>query len=175
MITYVFNCFKREPLQKPKEPLSASVCINGYTYNLRVKRCPVYFDTLESFLCTIAWNILSFFRHKEYQLIDQEGKVISRLRIMPKIFAFQFMSKNGLHIGPSYTDPEYRGKGLNPELRKIMIKNETKYNEFFTSVKTTNVASLKANTKAGFIPFAYGSKSIFGISKIIKPYEQQNE
>jgi len=167
MITYVHYCFRSIPRTRTKGQI-ASVSIGDNTYGLKIVRPTYYNSGKKSFLHLLVWNILSFFRFKEYQLIDEDGQIASYAQIMPKIFIFPFVSNKGLHIGPCYTIEKYRGKGLYSGLLKIIIQKETKCNEFFIFTKTTNIASQKGILKAGFIPYAYGYKSKFGIYKIIK-------
>lgn len=168
MTTYIFYHLKLTPEQSTQRKQVLSVRIRGHRYTLKVVR-PTYQNSGgKNFLHLFIWNVLSFFRFKEYQLIDRKGKIVSYAQLMPKIFIFSFMSKQGLHIGPCYTDEKQRGRGLYPELLKMIIQNEIKNDEFFIFTKKTNIASQKGIIKAGFVPFGYGYKSKLGIYRISK-------
>ena len=167
MNTYIFYCFRSTPVSGAKGQIY-SVYINGLTYGLKILR-PTYKNSGgKDFFHLLVWNILSLFRLKEYQLISETGEIASYAQLMPKIFIFRFMQRKGLHIGPCFTIEKYRGRGLYPELLKIIIQNETKCNEFYIFTKTTNIASQKGIVKAGFIPFGHGYKSKFGVYKILQ-------
>lgn len=171
MTTYIFYRFRITSDKRIHKKQVGTICVNGFTYHLKVIHPNYYNSGGKNFLHLLLWNILSFFRFKEYQLIDSDGKIASYAQVMPKIIIFSFLSNKGLHIGPCYTVEKHRGRGLYPELLKIIIQNETKNSEFFIFTKTTNIASQKGIVKAGFIPYGYGRKSKFGIYRISKPYD----
>ena len=102
----------------------------------------------------------------EYQI--WRGSVLcATAQVCGRIFIFGFMPKkyHVIHIGPCWTNPEFRRRGLyNFLLNKICddYPDEEKY----IFAHKSNVASNNGILKAGGVPFAEGYKSRFGIYKI---------
>lgn len=113
----------------------------------------------------ILWTILSFGRYKEYQLLDNRTKqVVAKAQLMPKIIIFGFMKTGGLHIGPCFTEPQYRGNGFYPFLlKKIMQDYQNKVSDFYIFCDEKNISSKKGIEKAGFKCFGKGVKNRWGI------------
>lgn len=62
------------------------------------------------------------------------------------------MKKNDLEIGPCYTYPEFRGKGIYPKvLTKICQKRGGDSISFYMIVDENNLSSIKGIEKAGFV------------------------
>lgn len=117
----------------------------------------------------ILWDIISFGRFREYQLINEDNIVLSYSQVMPKIYKFAFMDDcRGIHIGPCFTYEEYRGQGLYPYLlQKVILGLKGKQN-FYIFCDERNIASKKGIEKAGFKAFAIGRKTKLGIYVIEK-------
>jgi hypothetical protein len=113
----------------------------------------------------ILWTVFSLGKFVEYQLINKKDMVLSSAQVMPKIFIFSFMDKNGIHIGPCYTHDNYRGRGYYPYLLTF-ITSEYKYKNIYIFCEETNISSQKGILKAGFKSFAKGYKSKIGIYKV---------
>ena len=125
----------------------------------------------------IMWNIFSFGKYREYQLVQKlDGRIVSTAQVMPKIFIFQFMQKNKtLHIGPCATVKEFRGRGFYPLLlTTIMNDFKDKINLFYIFCDKTNVSSKRGIEKAGFNAFGEGYKNRFGIYVLDKVYRNKS-
>lgn len=116
----------------------------------------------------IAWMLLSFGRFIEHQIVEMAtSKVVARAQVMPKIFIFGFMKKNGIHIGPCSTEEQYRGRGFYPTLlTEIILKYKNK--DCYIFCDDENKSSIRGIEKVGFKPFAIGSKNKIGIYVIEK-------
>jgi predicted GNAT family acetyltransferase len=105
-------------------------------------------------------------KFREYSLY-YDKTVVAKAQIMPKIFIFDFMDRKGLHIGPCWTHPDFRGQGLYPYLiKKVMDDYKNAYRNFYMFTSTDNISSQRGIEKAGGVLFAYGYKNKFGIYKI---------
>ena len=51
-----------------------------------------------------------------YYSKDNTGKVVHTSYVIPKCIKFPFLSDNDYEIGPCMTIPEYRRKGIYPEV-----------------------------------------------------------
>lgn len=117
---------------------------------------------------SLLWTLFSGFKFREYQLVEKEtGCVVSKAEIMPKIPIFAFMQKGGIHIGPCWTNPEYRGRGFYPFLlSKIIAEQENKNIYIFCS--ETNISSINGIQKLSFKKFGVGRKNRLGIYVVEK-------
>ena len=83
---------------------------------------------------------------------------------MPKIFIFSFMKRNCIHIGPCFTDKDFRGRGYYPALLKIIMNDyRDRTEEFYIFCTASNLASQRGIAKAGFQCFGRGMKNKLGI------------
>jgi predicted acetyltransferase len=77
------------------------------------------------------------------------------------------MDRDGLHIGPCWTHPDFRGHGLYPYLlQKIIEDYQNNIDKIYIFASTSNIASQRGIEKAGGRLFAYGYKTKLGIYKI---------
>ena len=102
----------------------------------------------------------------EYQI--WQGKTLcATAQVCGRIFIFGFMPKkyHVIHIGPCWTNPDFRRRGFyNFLLNKICTDYPNE--EIYIFAHKSNIASINGIQKAGGIPFAEGYKSKFGIYKI---------
>lgn len=61
-----------------------------------------------------AFHQLRIFANREYalMLIYDGARLVHRSGVYPRYFRFPFMRDRDLQIGDTWTDPEYRGRGL---------------------------------------------------------------
>ncbi len=85
---------------------------------------------------------------------------------MPKIYKFPFMGKKSLHIGPCFTEPEFRGKGLYPYLLTYIMNDIPTASAFYIICSETNTASRRGIQKAGFTFLGIGYKTKLHVYKI---------
>jgi len=119
-------------------------------------------------LIYIFWYFFTRGKYNIFYVMNDAGKIIHYSHILPKFFKFPFMSKKDLHIGPSWTDPAYRGKGIYPFVLKKTI--EVWHNDITNLWMMTtedNYPSQRGIAKAGFSIVGRGMKTEFlGIYKI---------
>lgn len=84
--------------------------------------------------------------------LQSEGKPIHTSYVIPKCFKFGFMNRDDYEIGPCFTDPEHRGRGIYPNVLRSICKNTgNKDTVFYMIVDETNTASIRGIEKAGFV------------------------
>lgn len=136
---------------------------------LTVRRIrPKVFGSLHNFV----WSFFSFFSGSftQYQLLREE-KVVCVAETISWIPMFQFMPRNGIHIGPCRTIPEERGKGYYPYLLETIIE-ENPEKEYYMIIDKNNLSSIRGVEKVGFRQFSIGEKR-FGLYIITgKNYNQ---
>ena len=82
---------------------------------------------------------------------DKDGRVIHTSCVIPKCVKFLFLEKNEYEIGPCYTDPNHRRKGIYCcVLNYITSHSALKASKFYMIVHEDNLASIKGIEKAGF-------------------------
>jgi hypothetical protein len=86
---------------------------------------------------------------------------------MPKNFKFNFMRENNsLHIGPCWTDPDFRGKRLYPFILNMII-NDNKKTPIYIFTTKDNFSSQRGIELVGFKQMgALRKTSPIGIYKI---------
>ena len=86
--------------------------------------------------------------------------------VIPKCSKFAFMNKDDYEIGPCFTYPQYRGKGIYPAVLQSICNDLGNDNTiFYMIVDEDNTASIKGIEKAGFKKFG-----IVKITKFTKRY-----
>lgn len=120
------------------------------------------------------WRLSSFIRRMEhpveYQLF-QNGRQVSMDIVVPKVWNLSFMKNDELHLGPSRTEPEERGKGYHTILLKYILSQNRDKN-FVTEVAENNAPSIRCVEKVGFVRYAEGHKTKFHRFVIDKIYDK---
>jgi RimJ/RimL family protein N-acetyltransferase len=93
------------------------------------------------------------FANRDYcQLVIYDGdRLVHRSGIFPRYPRFPFMGGSDLQIGDTWTDPDYRGRGLatlaiHETLRRLARPGRA----FWYIVEPANVASVRTIERAGF-------------------------
>ena len=82
--------------------------------------------------------------------------------VIPNCTKFPFMDGKDLEIGPCYTYPKFRGKGIYPKvLNEICWRKGDNGLSFYMIVDETNISSIKGIEKAGFVRCGIVKKSKF--------------
>lgn len=104
----------------------------------------------------LFWHLFSGFTYYRYSIIDDDsGDEIIYEHISKNLPHFDFIYRfgGGYHIGPAFTNPQYRGRGFHPyiitKVVEDIIKNDpNSYMHIY--VDQSNVSSIKGIEKAGF-------------------------
>lgn len=117
----------------------------------------------------IFWFIATQGEYKVIYLYDKD-RIIHYSHLLPKFFKFPFMKACDIEIGPSWTDKNFRGKGIFPSVIQYIIENFKKEGrDFYILIHSTNKASLNAIQKTGFELCGTGYKTNkLGIYKVKK-------
>lgn len=102
----------------------------------------------------LFWHVFSGFSYYRYSLIDlNTDKEIAYSHISSNLPHLDFVYRlgGGVHIGPDYTVPEYRGKLLHPYLLTKILEDLVAYNSpIFMSVSESNRSSWSGIERVGF-------------------------
>lgn len=99
----------------------------------------------------IYFQLMTLGKARLVYAVNETGEAIHTSYVVPKCFKFSFMNKNDYIIGPCYTNPDYRGLGIYPNvLRYITSKTGNCNTIFYMSVDESNLPSIKGIEKAGF-------------------------
>lgn len=99
-------------------------------------------------LSRLRFALLSKNRARIFYVRDG-SRVVHTSYVIPKCRKFPFLNKNDFEIGPCYTDKEYRGLGIYPQvLKHIIINGEG--TTYYMIVSDTNKSSIRGVQKAGF-------------------------
>ena len=129
-------------------------------------------------LIAIAWRIITLGKARAYVIHDSNNKILHFSCVMPKCYKFPFLRKkeNDIHIGPCYTDPEYRGMGIYPfVLVNIAEKELNDKNKAFLMINCENLSSIKGAKKVGFRAIALMKKDKFRRHVIQEKYDGGND
>ena len=127
----------------------------------------------------LIWSIIFFkkslFSNNGYKvyLILSNNKCINYCVILPFHFKFPFMGSNDFQIGPVWTHPNYKGKGLAKfSVRRIIeLYSKEKPASFWYITRAENLASIRLAESLGFEKVGEGERlSPFGIYKIRQFY-----
>lgn len=137
-----------------------------YTPSAKRKyRLPSEKISLKTTLVRFMFSLLTFGRMKIFYVTDND-KIIHTSYVVPKCLKFNFLNKNDYAIGPCFTYPEYRGKGIYPNMLKVICQScKNKDTVFYMVVDEKNISSIKGIEKAGFVRCGYVK-----VSPLIKRY-----
>lgn len=82
----------------------------------------------------------------EIHLVYAKNNIIHYTFVLPKCFRLPFMKKSDLEVGPCYTHPDYRGRGLTPYILKEVFKNHAT-SDIFGLIRHDNEKSIRAVEK----------------------------
>lgn len=104
---------------------------------------------------SLCWLLhqLHVFANRDYcvLLIYSENRLVHRSTIFPRYFRYRFMGIDDLHVADTWTDPDYRGRGLAPwAIRELVRRLKRRGREFWYVVSEDNLQSIRAVEKAGF-------------------------
>ncbi|MEO7082842.1 MAG: GNAT family protein [Gemmatimonadaceae bacterium] len=99
------------------------------------------------------FHLTHAFANRDYaQLVIYDGdKLVHRSGIFPRYPRFPFMGSDDLQIGDTWTDPEYRGRGLATlAIHETLARLGKPGRAFWYIVEPANVASVRVIERAGF-------------------------
>lgn len=87
----------------------------------------------------------------EIYFVENNREIVHTSYVLGNCFKFKFMKKNDIEIGPCYTNKEYRGKGIYPEvLRTICYERKSLITNIYIFVDENNISSIKGIEKSNF-------------------------
>ena len=98
----------------------------------------------------LLFQILTLGKAKVFFVADG-GNLMHTSYVVPRCVKFPFMGNGDYEIGPCFTYPQYRGKGIYPSVLKAICNCVGDENTtFYMIVDENNIASIKGIEKAGF-------------------------
>lgn len=137
-------------------------------YELRIRKRPRNIHQL-------LWYIFSAGKFREFYIINKNNnEIICTAETMPHIFIFSFMSKKGIHIGPCFTSPKYRGCGpkyrgcgFYPYIVSLITQHFKQFADgFYIFCSENNKPSLNGINSMGGKEIGRGSKDKYGIYRM---------
>ncbi len=118
----------------------------------------------------LFWFVFSKRKYRIYYVADQD-RIVHLSHVISKNPKFPFLGPDDFEIGPCWTDPEYRGRGLYPcVLSQIVADYQDYVGKLFIFAEKKNKASLGGISKSGFKFIGSGSKTgALGIYRITQP------
>lgn len=106
---------------------------------------------LKTTLVRFYFQLMSFGKAKILYVQDDAGELVHTSYIVPRCYKFSFLKMSDYEIGPCYTYPKYRGKGIYPSMLSFICKNiGNTQTTFYMIVDSENLASVRGIEKAGF-------------------------
>lgn len=124
------------------------------------------------FTMLICWIMhhLRLFRGRDYSIfvvLYNNSEIAHYSMVLPKSFRFPFMKKDDLQIGPSWTNPKHRRKGLlSFAIAKMHETFKDKDRNFWYITKEENIPSNAAIIKIGFVKFGEGVRKDMGLGLV---------
>jgi RimJ/RimL family protein N-acetyltransferase len=105
---------------------------------------------------------LGVFATREYSVfvIRKGAHPIHYSLVQPKYFRMPAMAEDDLEITSTWTDPEFRGKGLAAfAIREIVRRMGKPGRHFWYLTRENNIPSIKAAEKGGLVRYAEGMRT----------------
>ena len=115
----------------------------------------------------ILFQIMSFGKAQIYYVENNDGELVHTSYVVPACGKFPFMGKRDIEIGPCYTYPAFRGKGIYPRVLSEICRRNQDAPAIYMIVDEANDPSIKGIEKAGFVRCGLVSKS-----RITKRYKK---
>lgn len=107
----------------------------------------------------ILFQIMTFGKAQIYYVENNDGELVHTSYVVPACGKFPFMGKRDIEIGPCYTYPAFRGKGIYPRVLSEICRRYQDAPAIYMIVDKANEPSIKGIEKAGFVRCGLVSKS----------------
>lgn len=146
----LFKLYKKADFNQDDTPFSCLPVDFPYTY--RVFQPSIMRTGLNDaeILKRFLWYLITLGKLRIFYIMDGDIAIHYSF-LIPKNFRFPFMNKGDLQIGPCYTDPKFRGRGLYFQALKLIPKlffEQT--SNFWIYTTDTNMISQHVIEKAGY-------------------------
>ncbi len=161
---YLYRKLKCEKKDKASENLNVEIFTPKVFSGLTLKGEE---KNIKSIIVRFLFQLTTHGKAKIFYIKDND-KLVHTSYVIPKCYKFSFLTSKDYMIGPCFTYPEYRGKGIYPAMINYICNFVgTDGTVFYMSVDETNAASIRGIEKAGLE--RYGSVDVTGITKRYKP------
>lgn len=114
-----------------------------------------------------AWTLFHWcglFANRGYCIvfIRHGDRLVHRSCVLPRYFRWPFMGNDDLQISSTWTQPEFRGKGLaSVALAHIVQTMKAAHRRFWYVTREANLSSIRVCRRVGFELLAYGRRDRF--------------
>ncbi|HYL72970.1 MAG TPA: bifunctional GNAT family N-acetyltransferase/class I SAM-dependent methyltransferase [Bryobacteraceae bacterium] len=117
-----------------------------------------------------SFHACGLFANSGYRVvyIRFKERIVHRSCVLPRYFRWPFMGENDLQVSSTWTDPEFRSKGLASSALAHILRTMTAARRRFWYVsRESNMASIRVCRRVGFQLFAYGTRgTAFGLRSL---------
>lgn len=136
---------------KPDKLNNNNATLLSDNYEVVIKRLNPFNTGFKGLMSNIFWAVISKGCWIAFLKDKNKNTIVSYSYVIGKSFKFPFMGKRDLQIGPAFTIPELRGRGLFSLLLSNIIQFfETKNYFLIALVRPDNYPSLRCFKKNGF-------------------------
>lgn len=159
-MTYLYKLESKD--LRPIREFEYDINLKEFTPSIRNFLLPGEKKTLKTICVRILFQGLTLGSARLFYVQGENGDLIHTSYVIPACIKFPFMSKDDYEIGPCYTYPAYRGKGIYPRvLHAICSRLKNINSTFYMIVDESNEPSIKGIEKAGFAKYGVVQKSKF--------------
>ena len=128
-----------------------------------------------------TWTLFHFahlFPNREYHVVYVRcgGRIVHRSCVLPRYFRWPFMSHQDLHVSSTWTEPEFRGRGLaSVALAHVATTMLVPGRRIWYATRKSNIPSIRTCTRVGFTLSGYarrtatvGLRSLGQLTPIVK-------
>ena len=113
----------------------------------------------------VSWSLfarLGLFKNNAYSVVSLKvkGKIVHRSCVLPAFYRFPFMASCDIQIAATWTDPEFRGRGLARNCANAIIRMHCpNRSAIWYIVSSDNLASIKVAESCGFTLVGQGRRT----------------
>ena len=162
---YLYCCKKA---QFSSDVEKNSMCASVKVFTPKIKKLLLCGEkkNIKTLIVRLLFQIRTKGKAKIYYVAD-ENKLKHTSYVVPRCGKFPFLDENDYEIGPCFTYPDHRGKGIYPEVLRFICCHIGDHNTtFYMIVDEKNIASIKGIEKAGF-----KKCGVVEVSKLTKRYK----
>ena len=146
MLLYQYTAEQKKEELKISEYAIKVFKPNLFSWKLPKERLAIKTLLVRMMFCAITWGKASIV----YATSDS-GDIMHSSYVIPRCIKFPFLQKYDYEIGPCVTNPQYRGRGIYPNVIKYICSNFTQEGAvFYMIVSANNTPSIRGIEKAGF-------------------------
>ena len=138
--------------------INSSIPFESPKFDLGELKCEKVSTKIDTLKNVLYWNIATVGKVKAYVVYD-ENKLIHKSYVVKGKEKFRFLNRGDIEIGPCWTHPDYRGRGIYPYVLTQILKRETNEGSIaYMLIADTNLSSQNGVKKIGFVKMGRTTK-----------------